>query len=493
MLWSVGKIIIFVCLAGAVTLGVAYLLNIDRAALVQVGGREYAIGPLSGIVLAVVIFLAVWLFIRLVGLVWACVKFLNGDETAISRYWNRRAERRGYQALSEGMMALAAGEGRLAIRKAQRAEGLLKRPELTNLIVARGAEMVGDASLANKTFREMVTDERTRFVGIRGLIDQKLADGDMETAQKLSERALALRPQNSDVQDTLLDLQLKDEDWAGARATLAAKLKSGHLPRDIHRRRDAVLSLAVAREEMAAGQVDKARQLAVEANKMSPSLVPAAVMAARLEASSGNKRAANKIIRKAWNATPHPDLAAAFAEIEKDESPQDRLKRFQPLIKKHAGQTEVRLLETELNIAAEDFPSARKALGDLPETAPDARSLTLMAAIERGEGGEDRVVRAWLAKAVTASRGPQWICDVDGQAYGEWQPVTKGGFDTLSWKSAPTADPMASDTAGVLPLIVGSIEDHSADPEIEDAEEMSAIDEDATSPEEPDAVAGGAR
>jgi HemY protein len=41
------------------------------------------------------------------------LRFLNGDETAISRYFNRRAERKGFEALAEGMMALAAGEGRL--------------------------------------------------------------------------------------------------------------------------------------------------------------------------------------------------------------------------------------------------------------------------------------------------------------------------------------------------------------------------------------------
>jgi 1-deoxy-D-xylulose-5-phosphate reductoisomerase len=42
------------------------------------------------------------------------------------------------------------------------------------------------------------------------------------------------------------------------------------------------------------------------------------------------------------------------------------------------------MLKSELLIAAEDFPASRKALGDLWETDPTARSLTIMAAIERG-------------------------------------------------------------------------------------------------------------
>ena len=62
------------------------------------------------------------------------------------------------------------------------------------------------------------------------------------------------------------------------------------------------------------------------------------------------------------------------------------------------------MLMAELHIAAEDFPEARRALGDLAETNPTARSLTIMAAIERGEGSDDAVVRGWLAKALNASR-----------------------------------------------------------------------------------------
>lgn len=480
MLWSVGKIVIFVCLVVAVTLGVAYLLRVEDVALVEVAGRQYAIGPLAGIILAGLVFVAIWLLTRAFGLLFATLRFMNGDETAITRYLNRRAERRGFEALSDGMMALAAGEGRLAIRKAQRAESYLSRPELTNLIVAQGADLVGDKALAQKTLKEMVQDQRTRFVGIRGLVRQKLEDGDTDTAMKLAEQALAIRPQNAEIQDTLLDLQTKDEDWSGARSTLSAKLKSGHLPRDIHRRRDAVLALAHAREAMAEGKVDIARRDAAEANKLSPDLVPAAVMAARLAISDGKARNAAKILTKAWDASPHPDLAAAFAEIEKEETPEARIKRFQPLIRKHPGHAESRLLEAELHIAAEDFTAARKALGDLPENAPDARSLTLMAAIERGEGSDDRVVRGWLAKAVTASRGPQWICDVDGKAYPEWQPVTDGGFDTLSWKTAPASEGLSGNAEGLLPLIVGAIEDHSEDEEV-DVEDAQVVDQDAES------------
>ena len=44
----------------------------------------------------------------------------------------------------------------------------------------------------------------------------------------------------------MIGLQTRGSDWRGARKTLSAKLKYGSLPKDIHKRRDAVLSRSEA-------------------------------------------------------------------------------------------------------------------------------------------------------------------------------------------------------------------------------------------------------
>ena len=62
----------------------------------------------------------------------------------------------------------------------------------------------------------------------------------------------------------------------------------------------------------------------------------------------------------------------------------------------------------------------------------------MMAAIERGQGAPEAVVRGWLAKALNASRGPQWICGKCNHVHAAWAPVCEncGAFDTLDWKAA---------------------------------------------------------
>ena len=110
---------------------------------------------------------------------------------------------------------------------------------------------------------------------------QKLEDGDTDTALALAKKAFALKPKHEETLDVLLRLQAEKSDWAGARKTLGAKLKAGSLPRDVHKRRDAVLALSEARDILDEGKTIEARETAIEANRLSPDLIPAAIMAAQ--------------------------------------------------------------------------------------------------------------------------------------------------------------------------------------------------------------------
>ena len=93
-----------------------------------------------------------------------------------------------------------------------------------------------------------------------------------------------------------------------------------------------------------------------------------------------------------------------------------------------------------------------------------------MAAIARGEGADDVIVKGWLTRALTAPRGPQWVCDNCGTIAGEWEPVCSncGTFDGLAW-TTPKADAVAMPRGEeMLPMIVGSIPEPEPEPKPED-------------------------
>ncbi len=483
MLFSLLKILVFVCIIAALGLGAGALMEMQGGVQVTVAGTEYTFGPLESVIAAIALVVVVWLFLKLLSLLVALLRFLSGDETALSRYFDRGRERKGYKALSEGMMALASGEAKLAMSRAARAERYLQKPELTNLLTAQAAEMSGDTAKATETYKKLIADDSTRFVGVRGIMKQKLAAGDTDTARKLAEKALALKPRHEETQDVLLKLQAQANDWAGARATLSTKLKHGSLPRDVFTRREAVLALAEAKDIVDEDATTSEREEAIQANRLSPDLIPAAAMAARSYIAKNKPRNAVRVIKKAWQAQPHPDLAAAFAEIVPDETPQERVKRFATLTAIHPDNPETRLVLGELNIVAEDFPEARRALSPLLDDAPDARAYTLMAAVERGEGASDSVVQGWLTRALNAPRGPQWVCDNCQHISAQWAPVCENceSFDTLSWRRPQTSEPGTSAAAVMLPLIVGS-EDSEPDPSEDDVPEVELLDAEVVPP-----------
>lgn len=480
MFWSIIYTVAFVAIVAGLTFGAGYLSDLSGGAVVNIGGIEFAFTPIELALAFMVLVFALLVAIYVLGFVGAMLRFINGDETAISRYFTRNRERKGFDALSEGLMALAAGEGKVALAKAERADKLLDRPELTHVVIAQAAEMAGDRKRAENAYKRMLSADKTRFVGIRGLLQQKLEDGDTEVALKLAKKAFEMRPANEQVQGLLLRLQAESSDWQGARETLKTGMKQGNLPRDVYRRRDAVLALSEARDILSDASSIETREAAILANRQSPDLIPAAVMAARGYITKGDGKYAARLLKKAWEAQPHPDLAAAFAEIVPDEAPRDRLKRFEALTKTSPDHPETKMLLAELEIAAEDFPAARRALGDLAETAPTARNLTLMAAIERGAGADEAVVRGWLTRALTASRGPQWVCDSCQTVHPQWKPICHHchGFDTLSWRTPPLAEVAMPGGTELLPLLVDS--PRKAEPVVEESVEVAPVAAPAT-------------
>ena len=482
MIWSFAKILVFLVLAAALAFGASYIVDTGGEVRIAFDGREWSLQPILFVVLLVAAFLAVFALLKLAGFLIAFLRFINGDETAMSRYFDRNRERKGYTALADGIVALAEGDSRRAASSAAKAERLLQKPELTRLINAQAAELSGQKEKALGYYKELVRNDTTRFVGVQGILRQKLDEGDTDTALELARKAFALRPRHEGTLQTLFSLQSDKKDWAGARKTLEARVRNKALPKDLGRRRSGVLALADARAEMEEGNSEKALASAELAVREVPGLVPAATLAAGLLSEAGNSRKAGKVLRKAWDLAPHPDTAAAFAALEPDETPEARIKRFKPLLKAHADNSEATLLEAELLLAAEDFPGARKAMGDLAEQDPTARSLAIMAAIERGTGASEEVVSGWLAKALSAPRGEAWICQSCNHVAGDWDPICDNcnSFDTLEWKRAPVSEDARAVAAAMLPLLIRQ-QEQAAEPDAEtqEAEAVDAVVEEA--------------
>jgi HemY protein len=386
-----------------------------------------------------------------VGVLLAALRLLMAAAAVLYRLWHvivrgprrlseRRGERqrlKGYRALTQGMVAVAAGDAEEAKRQARIAHGLLKEPPLTLLLAAQAAQLSGDETAARRYFTAMLERPETAFLGMRGLLNQALAKGDVGEALKLASKAHEERPQAGWAAKALLDLELKQGEWISARRTAKAAEKLKVIDRERHRRIEGISTLEQARLE---AESVRATALARDAVRLLPDFVPALAIEARLLARAGREREAEKILEKAWSrGLGHPTIANAYAAIRPNESALDRARRFEKLTRGRPDATESRLTLAETAIAAGLWGPARsnlEAVVAAERAAPSSRLCRLMARLEEGEHGDLAAARRWLMAAADAPPDPAWVCNHCGATAGDWTARCGhcGEFDSLAWK-----------------------------------------------------------
>jgi len=429
------RLIVFLIVAVALALLATWFAdNPGRVSLVWQGTRietSVAVAVVAALVVAIVLVLA--------------FEILRLFRAAPRRFGQRRRRARadkGYQALSQGLVAAAAGDAVAAKALNRRAEKLLEHRPATLLLSAQTAQLDGDEGAARVKFQEMLKHPETEFLGLRGLLAQAIKEGDTTSALRLARRAQLRRPHTPWVLTTLFDLQTRAGLWEEALGTVADMARHKLIDRPAATRRRAILyhQLAVARRRE--GRPYEALSLAQKAHKLLPSLAPLAVEASELAEQTSQPRVMRKVIEAAWRAQPHPALAQAWLAQAGGQSPGERLKLAERLHQLEPDHLESDLMLAEQAIAAQQWQSARDALERARKRGPTASVYRLLAEVEQAEGQGEKA-RAWLAKAVDAPPDPAWLCPTTGEVRASWSAFGPDGrFDSLRWGSPPKIVPL---------------------------------------------------
>jgi HemY protein len=455
------RLILFLLVILGVVVGLHWLA--DRPGTVTV---EWADLVIETSVFRALILLAALLAAVL--LTWSALRSVWRTPAALGRYLVRRRQQRGLDALTGGIIAIGAGDRTQALRYAAQARKALPHEPLTHLLRAQAAQISDDRATARRIFEAMLAQPDTEQLGLRGLFLEAEREGEREAARQFAERALAKNPRLGWPVEALFDLQCRAADWAGALSTLDIARRQGLVDKAHLSRRRAVLLTAQAQalEDSAA---DRALELAQEAHKLAPDLVPAAAVAGRILASRGKTPRAARIMLKTWRLAPHPDLAVAYAYARPGDSPRDRLLRARHLVRLTPNHTEAQLALALAAIEAREWREARDALAPLIEDGRiTPRVCTLMARIERDESADAGRVREWLSRAATGKRDPAWTAD--GVTLERWTPVSPvtGTIDAVQWAvPAGTGDAAAAALAAKFEALMGPtpvVHEHRAAP-----------------------------
>jgi len=432
------RIILFLALIALAAAGAAWVADQTGDVVLSSGGwRVETSLPVFALALGVTVVAAV--------LAWSMLRGLWRTPQRIKRARRERRHARGRHAITHGLLAIGHGDSVAARLHADVARRHATHDPLALLLHAQSAQLDGDRDGARAAFRAMAEREDTRLLGLRGLFIEAQRADDPVAAVMIAEEALKLAPASTWASHAVLGFRCAKADWSGALSILDNNLASGLIDKAAYRRQRGVLLTARALELETVDR-DLSRETVMEAVKLAPTLVPAAVLASKYQSEAHQIRRSMRIVEAAWLAQPHPDLADAYAHVKLGDSARQRLVRIETLAAKAPGHFESALAIARAAIDASEFARAREALAPLTD-APTQRVAMLMAEIERTEHGDSGRARAWTLRAVRALHDPVWTAD--GYASDRWRPGSPvtGRLDAFQWQTPLAALPSGKSAA----------------------------------------------
>jgi HemY protein len=437
------RIILFLLLIALAALGAAWMADQSGAVVLSWRGwRAETSLPVFALALGVTVVAAM--------LAWSILRALWRMPERIRRGRRERRLARGRHAITHGLLAVGHGDSASARAHADVARRHASHDPLALLLHAQSAQLDGDRAGAQRAFRAMAERDDTRLLGLRGLFIEAQRADDAVAAVGIAEEALKLAPASTWASQAVLGFRCAKGDWNGALTILDNNLESGLIDKPAWRRQRGVLLTARALELENIDR-DRSRDTVMEAIKLAPTLVPAAVLASKYQSEAHQVRRSMRIVEAAWLAQPHPDLADAYAHVRLGDSARQRLVRVETLAAKvpqdlAPGHLESALAVARAAIDATEFARAREALAPFV-AAPTQRVAMLMAEIERTEDGDSGRARAWALRAVRALHDPVWTAD--GYVSASWRPVSpvSGRIDAFQWQTPLAALPADKNAA----------------------------------------------
>jgi HemY protein len=452
-----GRLVFYLIMALVLATGIGWLA--DNPGHVSVEWRNWRLE--TSLAILVFLGLAVLLAITAILVLWAKARrglpFVGANREL-------RRQSRGLADLERAALMLAKGDGKGAQTLIERAKGALPAQSLTQLFAAQASLSIGDFDSARKSFKEMVGRRETEFLGLRGLLQIALQSGRETEALALAAQIWALVPKSVWATRTFFQLLTRAGDWTQAESVLPHLIKLKALAKGDGERYMAAVLYEAAREADLAGQSGLAQKQIAKALKADQGLVPAAVLAARLETAAGRPSAAAKILKAAWSQSPHPELAEAYAGLDNKETPGERYRRFKSLIDANPDLPLSRITLAAKALLIEHHEETAALLKPLLQSHYAPEALAMMAEVERGKGGPDAEERAktWLERIADRREKPAWVCSQCSASRGSWvgHCDSCGAFASHRWQDfepqepTPAALPSGTPKHSLLPEVL---------------------------------------
>ncbi len=374
-------------------------------------------------------------------LIYRVVRAVLSTPKVIAKYQEQDKQKKGYNALTQGLIAVAAGDAKKATEYADKTQDFMPdQNALTLLLAAQAARLRGEEGKAENYFKELSDDKEARFLGLRGLLVNALSVKDYSAALTYARQADKAYAGQGWLLAMIYSLEIKNHAWQSAVATGKRAVKASGLDEDKILSDRIALHLMHGDYERDQENENAALKEFEAAYKINPYFVPTIVRLLRFYLAKNRRKKAISLIQKTWKESPHPDLAMIWEELaplkgKKNNANAKRLKWFEDLVAINPDSYDGQVMAANAAMDLGYWGEAKSYLTHAEKIYPSASLYRFMAVAEQNSGDNDAIIHALMEKASEALPDKSWHCAQTGLIYQEWSPLAMPheGFNTIIW------------------------------------------------------------
>lgn len=265
-------------------------------------------------------------------------------------------------------------------------------------------------------FEQLRKNKSTELAGIHGLFMDAKKKGDIDIQTQLLENGLTLYPDVLWLLREHLELQLLQDDWAGALVSLEALNKRKAIDKAAYATQKACIFYKQAHLKEAFELVPENPTIAISYATATP-------------------KKADDILKKSWNLMPCWDTYLAYHTLIKNETAAKQMKLIDKFVAKNKSAKMSLLAVTDMAISNNLWGVAKETLEVALKSYTLTRQMALMmATVERKGWHHEFIAKEWEEKAASAEKTPTWMCNTCNHTTPEWDvkcPVCNACGDTF--------------------------------------------------------------
>lgn len=369
-----------------------------------------------------------------------------------------RRQSKGYQALITSIAASSAGDYAQAYHQAKRAYRLLPQEQtaIALLLKAQAADYLGHHRDSTASYQALLANKNSAFLGLKGLMNQSLDQGDQVQALLFAREALTQQPRQPLLIKAVYELELANRLWGDALIHLKA-VHGTKVYGDVeYCQAMQVLYLILAQDAHGQGRFSEEMSGLKKAYALDVYFIPAAVMLAYAYIRRGKYLKARGIVKKIWCAHPHPDLLPVWEELFPSNTVKGdvgiaKLKWFEWVLSFQPENVDALCACAQAAMDAGLWGEARGFLERASLIRPTVKVYTLWSVLEERMSRHDSA-KLYKEKALRAVSDAAWICAKTHRVFDRWVGVVEpeGYFNSLVWGFVPEKTVIASSAAGLI-------------------------------------------